>query len=174
MNGNNLEIERKYLIRRPEEARLAAMPGAEIWDLVQTYLTDGADGSTRRVRSVRTDGKTHYTHTVKHRVTVLSCEEMEEEISRETGIPGEDIVPHCVIKRTSAFTKFPITRHSAPHGILLNCSRRIKAQSLLNIRQTYGRKSHYLISTTIERRSRIEKQSIHHILRRTTKHKIIL
>ena len=84
MNGNNLEIERKYLIRRPEEARLAAMPGAEIWDLVQTYLTDGADGSTRRVRSVRTDGKTHYTHTVKHRVTVLSCEEMEEEISRET------------------------------------------------------------------------------------------
>ena len=84
MNGNNLEIERKYLIRMPEEEKLAAMPGVEIWDLVQTYLTDGPDGCTRRVRSVRTDGKTHYTHTVKHRVTVLSCEEMEEEISRET------------------------------------------------------------------------------------------
>ncbi len=83
MNGNNLEIERKYLIRMPEEARLAAMPGVQIWDIVQTYLTDGADGCTRRVRSVRMNGETRYTHTVKHRVTVLSCEEMEEEVSRE-------------------------------------------------------------------------------------------
>ena len=83
MNGNNLEIERKYLIRMPEEEKLAAMPGVEIWDLVQTYLTDGPDGCTRRVRSVRTGEEMHYTHTVKHRVTPLSCEEMEEEISRE-------------------------------------------------------------------------------------------
>ena len=83
MNGNNLEIERKYLIRMPEEEKLAAMPGVEIWDLVQTYLTDGPDGCTRRVRSVHVGGETHYTHTVKHRVTPLSCEEMEEEISRD-------------------------------------------------------------------------------------------
>ena len=83
MNGNNLEIERKYLIRMPDGERLAAMRGAEIWDIVQTYLTDGADGCTRRVRSVRTGGETRYTHTVKRRITPLSCEEMEEEISRE-------------------------------------------------------------------------------------------
>ena len=83
MSKPSLEIERKYLIRMPDEARLAAMPGCEIWDIVQTYLMDGEDFSTRRVRSIQTAGKTQYIHTVKHRMTTLSHREWEEEVSRE-------------------------------------------------------------------------------------------
>lgn len=83
MNKAGLEIERKYLIRMPDEARLAAMPGCEIWDIVQTYLMDGEDFSTRRVRSVQTGGQTHYIHTVKHRMTTLSHREWEAEVSRD-------------------------------------------------------------------------------------------
>lgn len=78
-----LEIERKYLIRMPDAARLAAMPGAEVWDIVQTYLTDGADGDTRRVRSVRCGGETRYFYTVKRRVSAMSSREAERELSRE-------------------------------------------------------------------------------------------
>lgn len=77
-----LEIERKYLIRMPDAARLGAMPGAEVWDIVQTYLTDSPDGGTRRVRSVRCGGQTRYIRTDKLRVTPLSCAETEGEISR--------------------------------------------------------------------------------------------
>lgn len=83
MNQNGLEIERKYLIRMPDEQRLRAMPGCEIWDLAQTYLMDGEDGSTRRVRSIAAAQGTVYVHTVKRRLSDLSHEEWEREISRE-------------------------------------------------------------------------------------------
>lgn len=81
MNKNGLEIERKYLIRMPDEARLAAMPGCEIWDIVQTYLMDGEDFSTHRVRSIHTGGKLQYIHTIKHRLSDLSHREWEQEVS---------------------------------------------------------------------------------------------
>jgi CYTH domain-containing protein len=83
MSKAGLEIERKYLIHMPDEAQLAAMPGCEIWDIVQTYLMDGEDFSTRRVRSIRTGDSIQYIHTVKHRMTNLSHREWEEEVSRE-------------------------------------------------------------------------------------------
>lgn len=83
MSLNGLEIERKYLIRMPDEAQLAAMSGCEIWDIVQTYLMDGADGSTNRVRSICTGGRVQYIHTVKRRLSDLSHEETECEVSRE-------------------------------------------------------------------------------------------
>lgn len=82
MNQNGLEIERKYLIRMPDEAVLAAMPGCETWDVVQTYLMDGPDGSTHRVRSIITNGETHYIHTVKRPLSQLSHEEWEVEVER--------------------------------------------------------------------------------------------
>lgn len=82
MNPHGIEIERKYLIRMPDEALLAAMPGCEIWDIVQTYLMDGEDGSTNRVRSICTGGRVQYIHTVKRRLSDLSGEEYEKEISR--------------------------------------------------------------------------------------------
>lgn len=83
MSKAGLEIERKYLIRMPDEAALSAMPGCETWEIVQTYLMDGADFSTRRVRSIRTGEKVQYIHTVKHRMTALKAREWEEEVSRE-------------------------------------------------------------------------------------------
>ena len=78
-----LEIERKYLIRMPDEAYLAAMPGCVIWDVEQTYLNRGADGSSRRVRRIVVGGAVKYLFTSKRRVDAMSCEETEGEISAE-------------------------------------------------------------------------------------------
>lgn len=80
---SGLEIERKYLIRMPDEARLRAMPGCQVWDVLQLYLRRDADGGTRRIRRVRTGGETHYFFTHKRRIDALSCEETEGEISAE-------------------------------------------------------------------------------------------
>ena len=44
------EIERKYLIIRPTEKELCAIPGIEITDITQTYLKTNGDLSSRRVR----------------------------------------------------------------------------------------------------------------------------
>ena len=82
MNRNGLEIERKYLIRMPDIQRLAAMPGCETWDILQTYLMDGEDGSTHRVRSIFSDGNTVYIYTHKRRLSDMSHEEREMEVSR--------------------------------------------------------------------------------------------
>ena len=78
-----LEIERKYLIRMPDEAYLAALPGCVIWDVEQTYLNRGADGSSRRVRRIEVGGAVKYLFTSKRRVDAMSCEETEGEISPE-------------------------------------------------------------------------------------------
>lgn len=76
-----LEIERKYLIRMPDEAFLRRMPACEIWEIEQIYLRDGLDGSTRRVRSISVNGETQYIHTVKRRLSDLSHEETEQALS---------------------------------------------------------------------------------------------
>jgi len=75
-----LEIERKYLIRRPDEAYLRQNAiGSEI---VQTYLLANP-GETERVRK-RTDANgTVYTHTLKRRITAVRRIEIENEISAE-------------------------------------------------------------------------------------------
>lgn len=81
MNHSGLEIERKYLIRMPDTSALAAMTGCEIWDIVQTYLMDGEDGSTHRVRSIRCGERTEYIYTHKRRLSDMSHEEREEQVS---------------------------------------------------------------------------------------------
>lgn len=78
-----MEIERKYLIRMPDEARLAAMPGCEIWEILQTYLTGCGNGYSRRVRRVRINGAENYIQTEKIRVSAMSARESEKELSRE-------------------------------------------------------------------------------------------
>ena len=79
MNQNGYEIERKFLIRRPEEAWLEK--SAQGSDIIQTYLKTEASGHSDRVR--RREGKNGvvYTHTVKRRVSDLRREEQEREIS---------------------------------------------------------------------------------------------
>lgn len=78
-----IETERKYLIRMPDEARLAAMDGCEIWEIEQIYLCDGPCGETRRIRRVLTGGAYRYYQTEKTRVSALSSLESEAEISPE-------------------------------------------------------------------------------------------
>ena len=77
-----MEIERKYLIRMPDEEMLAQMPGCECWEILQTYLKDCGNGYTNRLRRVRVKGQEKYIRTVKQRINALSCEESEGEISR--------------------------------------------------------------------------------------------
>ncbi len=74
-----LEIERKYLIRMPDEGLLDSLAVRRDW-IEQTYLTAEA-GTTERVRARRSPGgEAQYTHTVKKRRSALTREEREEEI----------------------------------------------------------------------------------------------
>lgn len=102
MNQNGLEIERKYLIRMPDENKLSAMPGCETWEVVQTYLMDGSDGSTHRVRSILTNGEIHYIHTVKRPLSQLSHEEWEVEVERaeyEILLRQANPALHAIVKK---------------------------------------------------------------------------
>lgn len=78
-----IETERKFLIRMPDEALLAAMPGCEIWDIEQIYLFDGPEGQTRRIRSILCDGGKKCFRTEKKRISTLSSIEKENEIPAE-------------------------------------------------------------------------------------------
>lgn len=79
----SMEIERKYLIRMPDEALLAAMPGCEAWEILQTYLKGCGSGYSNRLRRVRVCGKEKYIQTEKERVSAMSAKESEKEVSRE-------------------------------------------------------------------------------------------
>lgn len=83
-NKDGIETERKYLIRRPTDEELSAIPGIEITEIVQTYLKTLENGALRRVRkrgSVRM-GYT-YTYTEKIHISFGSRIEREREISEE-------------------------------------------------------------------------------------------
>ena len=69
-----LEIERKFLIIRPQYTRLS---GYKFSDIVQTYLLPKG-----RVRMRKYKDKTVYTHTVKTSVTDITRVEEEREISQ--------------------------------------------------------------------------------------------
>ena len=81
--GVHCEIERKYLIAYPDAALLRAQPGCEVWEITQVYLKDGEGGQTRRIRRVLTNGEEKYYRTFKRRMTALSAEEDEGEITAE-------------------------------------------------------------------------------------------
>ena len=78
MNINGMEIERKYLIAMPDEAVLQSADASEI---VQTYLVNPEKGATERVRARTSGGMEVYTHTVKRKLSAMSREEDEHEIS---------------------------------------------------------------------------------------------
>ncbi len=77
MNNEGMEIERKYMIRMPDEDFLSALDCTEI---VQTYLL-GENGSTERVRKRGKNGHYVYTHTIKYKISNMSRREDEREIS---------------------------------------------------------------------------------------------
>ena len=108
-SGKHCEMERKYLIRYPDTAHLAAQPGCEVWEITQIYLEDGEDGLTRRVRRVRVNGEVKYFRTFKSRVSALSALEDEGEIT------AEDYAAYCAQQDPS---RQPIlkTRYRIPVG----------------------------------------------------------
>ncbi len=79
----SIEIERKYLIRMPDEGVLSSMPGCQLWEIEQTYLTDGPQGETRRVRKVRCEGRETLYRTEKHRISAMANVEDESEITAQ-------------------------------------------------------------------------------------------
>lgn len=70
---SNLEIERKFVIRKPLELERFARI-----DIVQTYLI--SDVGTRRIRMTEKDNVKKYYFTQKLRQTHLTCMEDEREI----------------------------------------------------------------------------------------------
>lgn len=76
----HFEIERKFLIKKPDESVLLAQAGCKKILIEQTYLKSDGDVSARVRKSV--SGRTCvYTRTEKVRVTDVKRIETEEEIS---------------------------------------------------------------------------------------------
>ena len=76
---NNIETERKFLIRMPREEVLSACARSEI---VQTYLKLDGEGKSR-IRARTDDRGCVYTKTVKKRISDISRIELEDEIDEE-------------------------------------------------------------------------------------------
>ncbi len=74
---NNVEIERKYIIKLPP---LELLGGYRRSEIVQTYLKS-SPAITHRVRSRTTDGITVYTETKKLRIGKMSAIEEERELA---------------------------------------------------------------------------------------------
>lgn len=75
-----LEIERKYLIERPEPNLLARLINCKKVDIIQTYLTAQED-EERRVRQRGIDGDYIFTLTKKKQVSDISRIETEKRIT---------------------------------------------------------------------------------------------
>ena len=75
-----IEIERKYLIKMPDEEFLATIDGATVADITQTYLVPLSEDVTERVRKTEKNGRTIYTHTTKMRISFFSRVENETAI----------------------------------------------------------------------------------------------
>ena len=79
---DNLEIEYKYLIRYPDIAVLESQPGSKKAEIVQTYLLS-ENGVTARVRSWTENGTTRFFKTEKKRISRMTAEEKETQITEE-------------------------------------------------------------------------------------------
>jgi CYTH domain-containing protein len=79
---NQIEIERKYVIKMPSISFLRQEEGYTESRIVQIYL-DSEKGITHRIRSRKYADFTEYTETKKTRVDSMSAVEEEREISEE-------------------------------------------------------------------------------------------
>ncbi len=76
MNSNGIEIERKYIIRKPRIDDLRLMDEYSESRITQIYLAS-EDGKTRRIRRREYDGRVEYTETEKVRIDAMSAFERE-------------------------------------------------------------------------------------------------
>ena len=79
-NALPLEIERKFLIARPDEALLDEKCIKRL-EIVQVYLRPGADGANRRIRRTRSGAEERFFYTEKTRRTSITRIEREREIT---------------------------------------------------------------------------------------------
>ena len=77
-----IEIERKFIIEKPDVDLLRGLPGFSESRIVQIYV-HSLENVTHRVRSREIDGEVVYTETKKQRIDKMSALEDEREISRE-------------------------------------------------------------------------------------------
>ena len=77
-----IEIERKYIIKKPTENKLSELSGYTKSEILQIYL-DSEVGITHRIRMRKRDGRAIYTETVKQRIDRISAYEDEHEITEE-------------------------------------------------------------------------------------------
>ena len=78
-----MEIERKYLIARPDLQMLEQMPNCERVDIVQTYLKSDDPSEERRIRQRGSNGNYIYFMTRKRKATGIKRVEIEERLSQE-------------------------------------------------------------------------------------------
>ena len=78
-----MEIERKYLIARPNLRALEQLPNCERVDIVQTYLRSADPQEERRIRQRGSNGNYIYFMTRKRKAGGISRIEIEERLSQE-------------------------------------------------------------------------------------------
>lgn len=78
-----LEIERKYLISRPNLYALEQMPNCERVEIVQTYLKSDDPSEERRIRQRGSNGNYIYFMTRKRKTSGIRRIEIEERLSQE-------------------------------------------------------------------------------------------
>ncbi len=78
-----MEIERKYLIARPDTRMLERMPNCERVDVIQTYLKSDDPAEERRIRQRGSGGSYIYFMTRKRKAEGIRRIEIEERLSQE-------------------------------------------------------------------------------------------
>lgn len=79
---NHVEIEKKYIIEKPDPEVLWRTEGCKSAQIVQIYL-ESPVGKTHRIRKRTERGVSVYTETVKVRIDRMSAFEDEREITEE-------------------------------------------------------------------------------------------
>ena len=79
MNLGGLEIERRFLVKYPDLLKLRSCGSSST--IVQTYLL--TDDGTARVRKRCDKNGCVFTHTIKRRISNMTREEIEREISED-------------------------------------------------------------------------------------------
>ncbi len=75
------EIEKKFLIRRPDESLLMSLTGCEKSEIEQIYL-ENDEGMSERIRMRKTDGKVLFYHTLKIKISDMRRIETENLITQ--------------------------------------------------------------------------------------------
>ena len=79
----DIEIEKKFLIRFPDEAFLQSLPGCECTVIEQIYLADSGSGFYERIRKRGSSGNYKYYHTKKRHITGMKRIEKEYLITED-------------------------------------------------------------------------------------------